>query len=371
MIESKFEPDWFSCPGQTLAAMMASKGLSHLDLADRLAESPEIIAGLLEGTVSINKDLAQNLAENFFGTSSFWLKRQAKYEAQLEYFAVSLPADTANAWLKRFPSKILKGAGIDGSRSAKANRLKELLKFFSVATPDEWGRSYGNLTLNLALRNSSAFPTDLGALSIWLRQGEIEATKFLTAKWQRSEFKKQINEIRILTWKKSPVEFLPRLRQICANVGVALVILPAPVGCRASGAVRFLNDEKAMMLLSFRHLTNDQFWFAFFHEMGHLCLHDSNQIFVDIENDQSSEIEREANNFAANALIPLDRIEELEALTARAGSIIKFARSVGVAPGIVVGQLQRRRIIAHSRLNALKRRFNWDEIALALNQPMK
>jgi HTH-type transcriptional regulator / antitoxin HigA len=110
--------------------------------------------------------------------------------------------------------------------------------------------------------------------------------------------------MRRLTRKKEPSIFVPELRKLCAENGVALVIARGPAGCRASGATRFLSDKKAMILLSFRYLADDQFWFTFFHEAGHLLMHSHKAVFLEDGSDVSLKEEHEANLFAQNILIP-------------------------------------------------------------------
>ena len=78
-----------------------------------------------------------------------------------------------------------------------------------------------------------------------------------------------------------------------------------------------------------------------------------------------TEKEKEANAFAESLLVPQDRQEELASLRTRARDVIRFAVSVGISPGIVVGQMQYRRIIGPQQLNFLKRRYGWDEILAA------
>jgi Zn-dependent peptidase ImmA (M78 family) len=117
-----------------------------------------------------------------------------------------------------------------------------------------------------------------------------------------------------------------------------------------------------LIVLSFRYLSDDQFWFSFFHEIGHLLLHGIEATFVDGEAAGPTYKEVEANAFSEGVLIPHDRRDELMALPCRAKEVIRFAVSVGVSPGIVVGQMQHRRIIGPHQLNGLKRRYEWDEI---------
>ena len=47
-------------------------------------------------------------------------------------------------------------------------------------------------------------------------------------------------------------------------------------------AAKLLSDDQAWIQMSFRFLTDDHFWFTFFHEVGHLILH-PNQEFVEEE----------------------------------------------------------------------------------------
>ncbi|MCV7072838.1 ImmA/IrrE family metallo-endopeptidase, partial [Mycobacterium rufum] len=60
---------------------------------------------------------------------------------------------------------------------------------------------------------------------------------------------------------------------------------------------------RAVIALSDRYKTEDQFWFSFFHEAGHVLLHSKKETFID-DGSESDDIEDAANRFAANTLIP-------------------------------------------------------------------
>jgi Zn-dependent peptidase ImmA (M78 family) len=113
-------------------------------------------------------------------------------------------------------------------------------------------------------------------------------------------------------------------------------------------------------MLSFRHLSDD-FWFAFFHEAGHLLMHGENSIFLEGDDSLSTVEEEEANTFAASTLIPTDYHDELTNLPTNGIAIMRFARRIGISPGIVVGQLQHRGILRRNQLSNLKRRYTWTE----------
>jgi HTH-type transcriptional regulator/antitoxin HigA len=58
-------------------------------------------------------------------------------------------------------------------------------------------------------------------------------------------------------------------------------------------------------------------------------------------------------------LIDPSRAAELKELKS-AAAVQKFAGSLGIAPGIVVGRLQRKGVIGYNRLNHLKRKVEFD-----------
>ena len=62
-------------------------------------------------------------------------------------------------------------------------------------------------------------------------------------------------------------------------------------------------SEKAVMQLSLRYKSNDQLWFTFFHEAGHIIKHGRKEIFIEGTN-PDGEKEEEANVFARDKLIP-------------------------------------------------------------------
>lgn len=121
------------------------------------------------------------------------------------------------------------------------------------------------------------------------------------------------------------------------------------------------------MVLSFRHLSDDHFWFTFFHEAGHLVLHGDAETFVDGEVAGASEREAEANYFSACVLIPGEMNDALARIRGRTREIIRFALTVGVSPGIVVGQMQHRGFLGPHQMNSLKRHYTWDEILRAIS----
>jgi hypothetical protein len=137
------------------------------------------------------------------------------------------------------------------------------------------------------------------------------------------------------------------------------LFVPELPRARVSGASRWLAPHRALIQLSLRFKADDQLWFSFFHEAGHILLHTKKGIFVDDGNSTSTQ-EKEANAFASSILIPDEAFERFSATRPFAThSVVAFAEEQGIAPGIVVGRLQHERLLPYTHLNGLKRSLAW------------
>lgn len=357
-----FEPDWAVPPGATIAAVLAARSLSRETFAETLGESVETVHRLLLGLEAVNDDLASRLSRCLGSSPTFWVAREAQYRSDSERLRQREAAASRESWVKQFPARQMAALGWIRDFRSLAEAAEECLKFFDVPDVAAWQARYAEAAAAAAFRMSASIRTDPWAVTAWLRWAELVASRIPCGHWDPMTFRGRLRTARRLTWQKDPATFLPALRRLCAEAGVAVVVARTPKGCPASGATRFLSPNKAMMVLSFRYRSDDQFWFTFFHEAAHLLLHGPDALFLEDDGDTTSDEERDANAFAEAMLVPPEHAAEFLALRLDRDSILRFARRAGVAPGLVVGQLQYRDRVARDRLNSLKRRYAWDYI---------
>jgi HTH-type transcriptional regulator/antitoxin HigA len=356
--EREFQPDWASPPGETIAQVLERQGLSPLQFAERIGRTAEEAEQLLIGNEKITVETAQKLERLLGGSAAFWMIRESHYREDQARLASDVVPDTQEQWLSDLPLSDMQKFGWIKPISP-SGAVEECLRFFDTRDFRTWREKYGRLLRQAAFRTSRSFPANPSATAAWLRQAEVEAKHISCGLWDAGRFGPILATIRELTRKREPDIFLPELRKWCAECGVAVVFLPAPTGCRASGATRFLSSEKALLLLSFRHLSDDHFWFTFFHEAAHLLLHGRTAVFLEGQDLSRTKEEDEANDFAADVLVPKKFQEQMLSLPVNGFDVIRFAKLVGVSPGIIVGQLQFYGHFTHRQLNNLKRRFAW------------
>jgi HTH-type transcriptional regulator/antitoxin HigA len=364
MSEDQTAANWFSKPGDSMRGIMQRRSVSAQLLAERIEGGLKTVRGLLDGSVAVDEPTAKSLASILGATPAFWLKRQENFEAAVHRAVARVIESKDDELLLSIPM----GGAAQRGRMTPARREEEIrrrLVFFNVPHVDLWASRYGSLIGDTNFRTSNTFHSREDVTLLWLRRGELEADMVPTRNWHPENLRDRLESIRKLSKVRQPESFIPKLRALCADAGVALVVVKAPEGCTASGAARMVDTDKAMLLLSFRYRSDDQFWFTVFHEIGHLLLHKAHT-FVDTENMMVDDQEREANQFAENCIVPETRQSEFESIGRDKDSVLRFSVSVGVAAGLVVGQMQHRDMLPRERLNYLKRRWTWQEINPAI-----
>jgi len=354
----QFAPDWVSAPGETIADVADERGWSQSDLSLRLGYTRKHVNDLFRGRAVITPDTAQRLATVLGSTPAFWLTREAQYQAGLERQRRSEELASQSGWLAELPTRWMIQRGWVTRSAKKSQLVDQLLRWFGVASVDAWRDAY--LEPLAAFRASPSISKRVGAVAAWLRAAEIKAMQTECRAFDSAGLHSEIDTLRALSAEVSPDIFVPRLRDICAAHGVAVVFVPAPPGCPVHGATRWLKSDKALLALSLRCKSNDQLWFSFFHEIGHILKHGKRLLFIEGIDGLSQDKEREADRFAADTLIPPGEVPKLRSLRS-AANVCAIASSLGVAPGIVVGRMQHEGWLPHSYLNDLKVRYVWSE----------
>lgn len=356
-----FLPNWISPPGETISDILEERNLSLVEFADQIGYSQKQAKYLVQGKAPLTNELAAQLEFILGASAEFWLNREAQYRMDVSRLCSELSSPNDENWLKELPLKDMIKFGWINPVSNTNAKIVECLRFFGVPNVAAWRETYHNVLETAAFRTSTSFDSQSGAVAAWLRQGVIESESLDCKAWDSKGFERSLQAIRALTRKRDPNQFIPELQKVCAEVGVAVVISRLPTGCRASGATQFVSPNKALLLLSFRYLTDDHFWFTFFHEAGHLLMHGKEGMFLEEIVPCKNKEEKEANEFAAHVLIPEPFMAELESLPLDGREVIRFARKIGVSPGIVIGQLQHLGLYSRKQLNNLKTRFTWSE----------
>ena len=357
MIKNQYNPDFVTPPGESLLETLEVIGMSQAEFAERTGRPKKTINEIIRGKAMITPETALQFEKVLGVPASFWINREQNYQEWLAREQEKSNLEQQLSWIENFPVKEMATMGWIEKCDNPLDTLNELLRFFGIASPQQWNAVTNDLSV--AFRRSTAYKAEPEIISVWLRKGEIEAQNIECEPFDAEVFRNALDEIRLLT-NESPDIFVPKIRELCAKAGVAVVFVHELRKLRTNGATRWLNPNKALIQLSLLYKTDDHLWFTFFHEAGHILLHGKRDIFLEGDN-QINDKEDEANRFSADWLIPSSAYKDFHPRGSyfSKAEINRFAESVGIAPGIVVGRLQHDERIPMRNCNDLKRKLRW------------
>ena len=347
-----YEPDLVLPPGDTLVEVLEERGMTQAELAARTGLSAKHINQIAKGRASITTETSLLLERATGVAARVWSNLEIAYREHVHRIEQAVHLEHDLEWLDGLPTKELIRRGRLEKSESQLDLLVGVCTFFGVANKTAWEALWHKPT---AYRSSKAFSSNPGCVAAWLRIGEIEAASIECRPFDKRALSSSIGELRALTRDRDPETWWPKLVDICAAVGVAVVAEPEIKGARINGATRWLTPRKALVQISLRHRWSDIFWFTFFHEIGHLLLHSKKDAFINDVGAHSG-VEQEADGFASRVLIPREYEADLAELTS-IRDVVEFAERLGIAPGIVVGRLQHDKRWPHNRGNDLKQRF--------------
>jgi plasmid maintenance system antidote protein VapI len=355
MTEPAFQPNWASPPGETILSILRARDIPVYRFSELVGLAEHEALRLLSGKYPIDSDLAKRISAKLGSTPRFWTERERRYQSSLKTLALRRPE--LEQWFRSFPIAKMREMGWISKFANHTEAPFELLDFFAVSTVAQWKDEHVSRLERIKFRTSSTFENGTTATTAWLRRGELVAQEVSSKNWNPEGFRKCLRGLKSLSMEPSPRAFLPRLQTECAKYGVAVVVERCPSGCAASGATLRLESGRGLLLLSARFLSDDHFWFSFFHEAAHLILHGA-ELRIEGEGlSGTSTQEAEANQFAQKIILEPHGESELKALPINKFAIARFARRCGVSPGMIVGQLQNKKRLSSGRFNAFKTRY--------------
>ncbi len=301
-------------PGEIVREHLECRGWRQRELASRTGLPPTTIRGICGGEAPVTPTAALAFERALGRSAHLWLKLQNQYdeaEARRRHLASSQPwAD----WAGRFPLQEMRKLGY--SLSEGHSSADRLLRYFGVASPSTWEQVWQSSPV--AYRQTTVEEPNEEAVAAWTREVEIQAGKLNVEEFDEGRLRESLPYFRSLT-RCRVSEALDDARRRCVECGVALVVVPGLCGTGISGCARWLADKGAIIGLSPRSRADDDLWFAFFHELGHVLLHRCQLPFVvdSVDHVQSETLvdigmkhfEDEANGFSADLMTPPRKLE--------------------------------------------------------------
>lgn len=335
-------------PGATIREQLDDRKMTQKEFAARMGFSEKHVSHLINGEVRLTPDTAEKLEMVLGVPAKFWNNLEAVYREKIAKVNAENAMDQDAELARQLPySEMVKYGWVPAAGTIQ-EKVVFLRKYFEVAelTYLENAQITRIACRRLAITNKGDF-----ALMAWAQEVRIRAREISTEPIDLQRLQVYLPDIRHMTME-APQDFCAKLQKMLADCGIALVFLPHLRGSFLQGAT-FPDGEKIVLGMTARGRDADRFWFSLFHELAHIIKGHIGQA-----GGTSAEDEREADAWAADALIP---DQDFRAFALKQdfseSSVLDFASREGIAPGIVVGRLQNEAQIGYNRLNNLKEHY--------------
>lgn len=290
-------------PGYYIADIIEDMEMSQAEFAQRMGTTAKTLSQLINGQANISNDLAKKLSAMLGTSIEIWQNLQNTYDQKLIEIQQVKDIDAQIELAKMIDYKyFVDVAGLPPTKNIN-DKVTNLCNFFKVADlrimlqPDFLVNFKSSLSYNSEknLINSRA----------WIQTAMNISKSIETKPYNAEKLKGYLAELKDMIGDE-PNVFLPRMREIFAECGVAFVLLPHLKNSGVDGAVKWVTEDRVVLAMKDCNLASNKFWFSVFHEIKHVLQQKIKTVFISssIEEkiDINSKLEIEADKFAANIL---------------------------------------------------------------------
>ena len=346
-------------PGYYIAEIIEDMGISQAEFAARMGTTGKTLSLLLNGQSNITNDLAKKLSVMMGTSVELWQNLQNTYDQKLIEIQQAQDFEEQQAVARMIDYKyFVEVAGLTATKSTN-DRTANLCRYLKVA--DLRFLLKPDYLVNFRSCNTPESEKNRVNSGAWIQTAINKAYEIETKPFDAKRLKAYLPELRSMT-VRDPEEFLPRMREIFAECGVAFVLLPHLKNSGVNGAVKWISSDRVVLAMNNRGLDADKFWFSLFHEIKHVLQQKNKTIFVSGTEELmvkiNADLEKEADTFAANYLIPLQEYKKFAPTQYTSDEeIIAFAKALGIHPAIVAGRMQHDKIIPQNRCSKMKEKY--------------
>ena len=139
-----------------------------------------------------------------------------------------------------------------------------------------------------------------------------------------------------------------RAQALLLSKGIVLTTERHLSGTYLDGGAMLDRDGRPVIGLTLRYDRLDNFWFVLFHELGHVFMHLMDGVRYDFFDEEGTtendKIEREADQFALDSLIPEGKWDECLSRFALSEEAVQIdAKNLGIAASIIAGRIRKER----------------------------
>lgn len=331
-------------PGDYLLEILNDRGWSQIDFAEITGRAPKTVNEIIKGKSSITPSTAKEIAAATDTNPLLWLNLETAYRLHHARDEPS-PRIARHARLRsKYPVRDMVLRHWIESSSDPVVLENQIKGFFGINDIDEEPRL-------MYAAKKTGYPEDVnGAQRAWLFRVKQLAMTMTLPKYSKKALRAAIPQLRELLSSPSGINRVPKILNDC---GVRLVVVEHVPSSKIDGVCFWLgkNADSPVIGMSLRLDRIDNFWFVLRHEIEHVLNGDGREVAMidsntgEVTTTSVSPEELRADAAAANFCVPAVEMADFVMRHGRIVSeqhILNFASRMGVHPGLVAGQIQRR-----------------------------
>lgn len=345
-------------PGETIGDILEERGITQAELALRTGVSPAYVSNIIAGKKNISLRFAGRLEYALGVPKSFWLNLQANYDSELMDFyeaeTITEEERTACSELKEVIKYLQKTGMMQNAENDEAVlALRKVLQISSIA-------NLKNVVSTGAFRMAAGKKMNPYVLGAWVLLCQISGSRMtVNTRFDVSQLDSLIAETKNVMFQAGN-DVQRELRAVLARYGIDFSVMVNFRGAPVQGFISQKADGSYQMVLTIRGAYADIFWFSLFHELAHIVNGDTDRAAKFIDSGGDAEAEAAADCFARDALLnPGDYSVFVKNRDFSIEAVRRFADSQRVMPYIVIGRLQKERLLDYRCYSEHKLRYRW------------
>src|SRR5258706_1425944 len=328
-------------PGEFLRDELDARGWSQVEFAEIIERPCQFVNEIIAGKKGITPETAKALGAALGTSAELWMNLDSAYK--LRHADDVSPRVAHRAKLSgQYPVReMVRRMWVQMSEDTQVLESR-LLRYFEVASLDESPK-----LMFSSMRSGDDEQSPLQ--TAWVYRVKHIAETMPAAEYSKSTLKNALAQFKAFMEAPEEIRHIPPLMSKC---GVRFVIVEPLPSSKIDGVTFWLNNSPVIGM-SLRYDRIDNFWYVLRHEIEHVLNGDGKGAAV-IDSDldyspsavnHSTPREKLAHAAAAEFCVPQAELDKFIARVSPLFSRIRvmaFAKSLGIHPGIVVGQIQRR-----------------------------
>lgn len=329
-------------PGEFLRDELEARGWTQTEFAEILGRPVRLVNEILAGKRGITPQTALEIGAAFGTSAELWLNLEATY--RLWHAGPAPERIVREGQLReRFPVReMIRRRWIEGSGEVQVLET-QVKRFFSIDSLDEPPPIPAHWAPGVGVQGPATLNR---AEEAWLFRVQQVADSLAVGAYSEQALRDGLPRLQALMAEPDDVRLVPALLAEC---GVRFVVVEPLPDSAVDGVCFWLESPASPVVgMSLRFDRIDWFWFVLRHELEHV-LRGETSLDADLDPDAppaaGAPKEQAANAAAAEFCLPAARLDDFAARVHPVDSeqrIVAFARSVGMHPGIVVGEMQKR-----------------------------